>query len=190
MIRWVWELLREIIYRKSAHCIGPWQLAHLICFTVILLLDNSEFRQELGEVFQEQVAFLILFCEVHLRPSFSRWSRLTNPLISCSLMTACDTSSHSYQYIVAWISTFLVMMDVHFHSSVYCRWASFGLGHFMYPNSLISLLCHCFPALGRSTSGMSQCEEIGADGEYLRTEGVTKALLRSLGYHVRSAETS
>ncbi len=62
MIRWVWELLREIIYRKSTHCIGPWQLAHLICFTVILLLENAEFRQELGEVFQEQVAFVIHFC--------------------------------------------------------------------------------------------------------------------------------
>ena len=34
-----------------------------------------------------------------------------------------------------------------------------------------------------------QCELIGADGLYLRTEDVTKALLRSLGYHVRPAET-
>ncbi len=114
MIRWVWELLQEIIYRKSTYCIGAWQLACLICFTVLLLLENAEFRKELGEVFQEQVAFVIHFGKLHLRPSFSRWSRLTNPLILCSLMTACDTSSHSCQYIVAWISVFLVMMDVHF----------------------------------------------------------------------------
>ncbi|MDP7647737.1 MAG: hypothetical protein QGH82_06700, partial [Candidatus Woesearchaeota archaeon] len=155
----------------------------------MLLLEKAEFRQELYEVFQEQVAFLILFCELHLRPSFSRWSRLMNPLILCSLMTACDTSSHSCQYIVALISTLLMSMEVHFHSSIYCRWASFGLAHFMYPNSVIALLCYCFPALGRSTSGTFPCEDIGADGLYLRTESVTKALLRSLGYHVRSAET-
>ncbi len=188
-IRWVQELLRWIIYRKATHCIGPGRLARLTCVTLLLFLASAEFRKELAAAFQEQVAFVIHFVQLRLRPEFSRWSRFTNPLFLCSLMTACDTSSHSWQYIVAFISTFLVMMEVHFRSPFWCRWASFGLGHFMYPNSLISLLCYCFPALGRSTSGMFQCEEIGADGEYLRTEGVTKALLRSLGYHVRSAET-